>query len=56
MRKADFYADDIPGEACCFWFHDGNFPRFLLCNEGFRARVQAAALSGLSFKLLGHAF
>jgi hypothetical protein len=56
MNKADFYSDDLPGESCCFWFHDGNFPRFLMCNEGFRSRVQDANLSGLSFRLLGHAF
>jgi hypothetical protein len=56
MRAADFYAEDIPEDPCCFWFHDGNFPRFLLCNQGFRMRIEGASLTGLSFKLLGYAF
>lgn len=55
MESADFYAEDVPLEARLFWFHDGNFPRFLLCNEPFRSRVHSAKLEGLTFTLLGHA-
>jgi len=55
MNKADFYVNDVPREPCLFWFHDGNFPRFLLCNAEFRSLVERAQLSGLSFKVLGRA-
>jgi hypothetical protein len=55
MQKADFHLEDLPRHACCFWFNDGRSARFLLCNEGFRQRVESAKLTGLSFRLLGHA-
>lgn len=55
MQSADFYAEDVPPEPRLFWFHDGNFPRFLLCNEQFRSRIRSAKLGGLTFTPLGHA-
>jgi hypothetical protein len=55
LSSADFYADDIPAYPALFWFHDGNAPRFLLCNEAFRSRSAALGASGLSFQRLGYA-
>jgi hypothetical protein len=55
IDTANFYAEDVPMAPRMFWLHDGRFPRFLLCNEPFRALVQSAQLTGLSFKLLGQA-
>lgn len=54
IDKADFYAEDIPVEPQAFWFHDGNAPRFLLCNDAFKDRV--AGFSGLLFTQIGHAY
>jgi hypothetical protein len=55
MHKANFYAEDIPAEPRAFWFHDGNAPRFLLCNDEFKRALSSARCSGLSFQQLGHA-
>lgn len=55
LSSANFYARDIPAHPALFWFHDGNAPRFLLCNEAFRSCLVALTASGLSFQRLGHA-
>lgn len=55
LSSANFYASDIPTHPALFWFHDGNAPRFLLCNEAFHLRLAALGASGLSFQRLGHA-
>ena len=55
MRKADFYADDIPTEPRALWFHDGNAPRFLLCNDQFKNVIESGGFSGLSFEHIGYA-
>ena len=55
LSSAEFYADDIPTHAALFWLHDGNAPRFLLCNEAFRSRCAPLGFSGISFQRLGHA-
>jgi hypothetical protein len=55
IRKADFYAEDIPSEPRAFWFHDGNAPRFLLCNHEFKNVVATRGFSGLSFEHIGYA-
>ena len=53
INSANFYASDIPETSSLCWFHDGNFPRFLLANEPFKRRVEACGHSGLSFRHLG---
>jgi hypothetical protein len=55
LRKADFFAEDVPVEPSLFWFHDGNTPRYLLCNEAFVERYDATSLTGLEFSRLGAA-
>jgi hypothetical protein len=53
LSSADFYATDIPAHAALFWFHDGNAPRFLLCNEAFRQILIGLGVSGISLQRLG---
>jgi hypothetical protein len=55
LQAANFYLEDLAPDPTVFWFHDGNFPRFLLCTERFVQQVRAARLSGLTFKVLGTA-
>jgi hypothetical protein len=55
IHKADFYAEDIPTEPRAFWFHDGNAPRFLLCNHEFKNVITTSSFSGLSFEHIGYA-
>ena len=53
IRKADFYAEDIPTEPRALWFHDGNAPRFLLCNQEFKNAIATRGFTGLSFEHIG---
>jgi hypothetical protein len=55
IHKANFYAEDIPTEPRAFWFHDGNAPRFLLCNHEFKNAIATGSFSGLSFEHIGYA-
>jgi hypothetical protein len=54
INRADLYAEDVPVEPHAFWYHDGNAPRFLLCNDAFKDLV--APFSGLSFAHIGYAY
>lgn len=55
LSSADFYAEDIPGHSALFWFHDGNAPRSLLCNQQFVSEMKSMGASGLAFRKLGNA-